>query len=419
MSTVVLHARSPSSSSFASSAPDDDFDFARLDDAADAARSHVVPTAIHSGAVVLADPSSSARAARSSAEAAMTVASLQEELRETKRRLEAYRGARMASRLAQTSKKTASALMEENPALAIPARLKEEARDAAAALDRERSRTLELEREVARAREDARVAVEAAEAKAAEAVRAASLAAEKKIDDARLVARAAREAETIVPGGDDPLDDRRRSGVWKPSTFNGKHLGKKWGVEVDLKRRTVASPGRRPMPPELLAIAARLRDLAAEDLAAEDLAAAPGGGGGESRRAMPRAASRAVATFAPNEANAIDYRRALGMELEPHCDDRQMSSGVLVNLSLLGDCVMTYAPDKKNFDKKHNAPNRSRDRGAVDVFLPRRSLQIQSGSTRYDFSHAIRNENLLADRRVSVTFRESAAPATRTKVRGG
>lgn len=196
MSTVVLHARSPSSSSFASSAPDDDFDFARLDDAADAARSHVVPTAIHSGAVVLADPSSSARAARSSAEAAMTVASLQEELRETKRRLEAYRGARMASRLAQTSKNTASALMEENPALAIPARLKVEARDAAVALDRERSRTLELEREVARAREDARVAVEAAEAKAAEAVRAASLAAEKKIDDARLVARAAREAET-------------------------------------------------------------------------------------------------------------------------------------------------------------------------------------------------------------------------------
>lgn len=126
----------------------------------------------------------------------MTVASLQEELRETKRRLEAYRGARMASRLAQTSKKTASALMEENPALAIPARLKEEARDAAVALERERSRTLELEREVARAREDARVAVEAAEAKAAEAVRAASLAAEKKIDDARLVARAAREAET-------------------------------------------------------------------------------------------------------------------------------------------------------------------------------------------------------------------------------
>ena len=42
---------------------------------------------------------------------------------------------RMASRLAQTSKKTASALIEENPALAIPARLKEEARDLSAALE--------------------------------------------------------------------------------------------------------------------------------------------------------------------------------------------------------------------------------------------------------------------------------------------
>ena len=148
MSTVVLHARSPSSSSFASSAPDDDFDFARLDDAADAARSHVVPT-MHSGAVDLADPSS-ARAARSSAEAAMTVASLQEELRETKRRLEAYRGARMASKLAQTLKKTASALMEENPALAIPARPRRR-RDAATALIAN-GRGHGLEREVARAR---------------------------------------------------------------------------------------------------------------------------------------------------------------------------------------------------------------------------------------------------------------------------
>ena len=38
--------------------------------------------------------------------------------------------------------------------------------------------------------------------------------------------------------------------------------------------------------------------------------------------------------FAPNEANAIEYERAAGMELLPHCDDRQMSSDILVNLSL-------------------------------------------------------------------------------------
>ena len=143
---------------------------------------------------------------------------------------------------------------------------------------------------------------------------------------------------------------------------------------------------------------------------------------------MPRAVASAVAGFAPNEANAIDYRRASGMELLPHCDDRQMSSGVLVNLSLLGDCVMTYARDAKRKRKQKAVPddvkvrkrrqdeNDARSEGdAVDVFLPRRSLQVQTGETRYEFSHAIRNENLLAARRVSVTFRESATPAARRK----
>lgn len=196
MSTVVLHARSPSTSSFASSAPDEDFDFARLDDAADAVRSHDVPM-IHPGAVVLAHPedvSPRARAA-AAAESAMTVASLQEELRETKRRLEAYRGARMASRLIHTQKKTAAALIEENPALAIPARLKEEARDAALALERERSRIAELEREVEKTREEMKNAVRDAQERAEERVRIAEEEAASRVDDAKLIARAAREAQ--------------------------------------------------------------------------------------------------------------------------------------------------------------------------------------------------------------------------------
>ena len=80
--------------------------------------------------------------------------------------------------------------------------------------------------------------------------------------------------------------------------------------------------------------------------------------------------------------------------LTPHCDDRQMSSDILVNLSLVCDCTMTYTNEK--FPEKR-----------VDVYLPRRSLQIQSGSTRYDYMHSIANENLHGSRRVSVTFRES------------
>jgi len=226
------------------------------------------------------------------------------------------------------------------------------------------------------------------------------------------------------------LDDEKRSGArWKPSGFNGKHLGKKWGVEVDLKRRTVKTEGVRPMPPELLAVAARLRAIAASELdtssdtnSSDDVEKVRKKG----VKKMPRAVASAVAGFAPNEANAIDYRRLSGMELRPHCDDRQLSSGVLVNLSLLGDCVMTYARDAKRKQKatrtilpdvlsRQDEDETRSEETAVDVFLPRRSLQVQTGETRYDFSHAIRNENLLADRRVSVTFRESAPPAARRK----
>ena len=89
---------------------------------------------------------------------------------------------------------------------------------------------------------------------------------------------------------------------------------------------------------------------------------------------------------------------------------------------------MTYARDAKRKRKQKAVPddvkvrkrrqdeNDARSEGdAVDVFLPRRSLQVQTGETRYEFSHAIRNENLLAARRVSVTFRESATPAARRK----
>jgi hypothetical protein len=51
--------------------------------------------------------------------------------------------------------------------------------------------------------------------------------------------------------------------------------------------------------------------------------------------------------FAPNEANAIEYQRALGHSLAPHCDDRQLSGAVLVNLCLADDAIMTCNRDSK------------------------------------------------------------------------
>jgi alkylated DNA repair protein alkB family protein 4 len=74
---------------------------------------------------------------------------------------------------------------------------------------------------------------------------------------------------------------------------------------------------------------------------------------------------------------------------------------------------MTY---ERTTTRSSGGGTRGSDR--VDVRLPRRSLQIQSGDARYAFAHSIANENLLDPRRVSITFRESRTPSTRTTTRG-
>ena len=159
-------------------------------------------------------------------------------------------------------------------------------------------------------------------------------------------------------------------------------------MEVDLKRRTVA-PERRPLPALVRAVADR----------------------------MP-AAHPALRGFVPNEANAIVYDRHGGAELLPHVDDRQMSTDLIVNLSLAGDCVMTYVEDAARDGRRGGWEGVPAGARRVDVFLPRRSLQVQSGPCRFNFAHSIRNENLRAPRRVSITFRRSQMPRTRTRVRG-
>jgi hypothetical protein len=111
-----------------------------------------------------------------------------------------------------------------------------------------------------------------------------------------------------------------------------------------LKYRVVNPPTHR-MPPAILTVVEKIRRC--------DLAA--------------------LRDFAPNEANAIDYDRAAGMHLLPHVDDRQMSSDVLVNLSLAGDCTMTYSQEGRRGFGLSNS-----ERQTVDIYLPRRSLQVRS-----------------------------------------
>lgn len=155
---------------------------------------------------------------------------------------------------------------------------------------------------------------------------------------------------------------------WKPSKFNGKHCGKRWGVHCSLRDRKVY-PQDNPLPPLLLNLIDRISQL------------------------------QIMKGCVPNEANAIDYHKKNGDYLKNHVDDRQLSKEPIANLSLAGDCFMTFRLER------HTAPQHfPKER---KVLLKRRTLQILTSNARYDYSHGIQNEHLLSDRRISITMRES------------
>jgi 2OG-Fe(II) oxygenase superfamily len=169
----------------------------------------------------------------------------------------------------------------------------------------------------------------------------------------------------------DELDGKRNPELflpWKPARFNGQHCGKRWGVHCNLRDRRVGA-AENPLPkffgtillPKLKRITSMKGCL-------------------------------------PNEANAIDYHSANGDYLKDHVDDRQLSKEPIANISIAGNCYMTFIYQKKRIIGP---------REQLRVLLPRRTLQVLTGSARYDYSHGIRNEDLLDDRRVSVTMRES------------
>ena len=168
--------------------------------------------------------------------------------------------------------------------------------------------------------------------------------------------------------------DRETPG-WKFRDFNGPAYGMRWGVETDLKRRTVAVGS--PMPPELLALTSRMRAIQGSPL---------------------------FNAFEANEANALKYLKGSGHYLGAHCDNRQLSGEVLVNLSLAGDAYMTYTHDRS---ATVAAATHGGQPAPVRVRLPRRSLQVQSGDVRFNFRHGISNVDLLDECRVSITFRRA------------
>ena len=164
--------------------------------------------------------------------------------------------------------------------------------------------------------------------------------------------------------------------AWKPCRFNGNHIGKRWGVHCNLRDRRVDAP-EHPLP-------SVLRDIVFPKLK-----------GAFKALPMARATTK---NFVPNEANAIDYRRKKGHWLKGHVDDRKLSKEPIANLSLVGDCYMTF---------RNVARHRNLAVPEQRVLLKRRCLQVLTGKARYDFSHGIANADLLSDQRVSITMRES------------
>ncbi|KAJ1415382.1 hypothetical protein B484DRAFT_454556 [Ochromonadaceae sp. CCMP2298] len=167
---------------------------------------------------------------------------------------------------------------------------------------------------------------------------------------------------------------------WKHSSFNGDCFSKCFGVrtqfglpdELRLVRQNEVSRGECNMPTQLDAFPERLQSIVALH---------------GSR--LPNE----LRDFKPNECNANSYYRSQGHCLKPHFDDRTLSGPILMNLSLGGCARMTYSNPSS---------------GAIAaVPLPRRCLQLVTGPARWSYMHEIKQEDVLEERRVSITWRQS------------
>lgn len=156
---------------------------------------------------------------------------------------------------------------------------------------------------------------------------------------------------------------------WSPSRRNGSQtLSRSWGVVTDYtgaKRRTRRPNGKdeEDMPAYFDFILERFRKY--------DL----------------------LTSWYPNECNANKYCKSNGDFLVPHFDDRILSGEIICNISLLSDAYMTFA--------KPNALVEP-----YQVHLPRRSASIMTRSSRWDYTHEIKNRHLLGETRISLNFRQ-------------
>lgn len=173
---------------------------------------------------------------------------------------------------------------------------------------------------------------------------------------------------------------------WHLSTFNGHCLSKSYGlktqfgpvhVEERIVRRNDPTKGERDVPVYLLPFVERLQTFVKNN---------------SKKFKLPVVLN----SFRPNECNANCYLKSENHSLTPHYDDRFLSGPILMNLSLHGFSTMTYT--KGNSEAVHDT---------VKVNLPRRCLQLVTGDARYKYKHRINAEDVLDQKRMSVTWRQA------------
>jgi alkylated DNA repair dioxygenase AlkB len=175
--------------------------------------------------------------------------------------------------------------------------------------------------------------------------------------------------------------DKDADNDWRPSTFNGKYDMKAYGLRTELRYQV---PGGRqvhkaehPMPDWAGFLHDRLAELP-PFIAKFD-----------------KKLSGELRNWRANEFNANRYVKSRGHVLEAHFDDRLLSGPILANISMGCDSVMRYESLDAN------------NRQVVDVLLPRRTLQLVAGPSRYNWTHAIPRELIEDNVRTSITMRRA------------
>lgn len=80
-------------------------------------------------------------------------------------------------------------------------------------------------------------------------------------------------------------------------------------------------------------------------------------------------------------------------ELKPHVDSVKFSGDVVAGLSLLSDAIMRLKPPAKEWENEENDTDHGEvgddSIGHVDLYLPKLSLYVLSGMSRYSFTHEL------------------------------